>query len=85
MNITQSSWIATRIYPSAHTNPIWVTVAEQPVRASKRSVEWLLKGVDQCWESKKQFYDEDEMDDAIAAYDHARKSYKSILSQTQTP
>ncbi len=85
VTITQSSWIATRIFPSAHTNPIWVTVDEQPVRASKRSVEWLLKGVDQCWESKKQFYDEDEMDDAIAAYDHARESYKTILAQTRAP
>lgn len=85
VDITQSSWIATRIFPSAHSNPIWVTVDDHPVRASKRSVEWLLKGVDQCWKSKKQFYDEDEMDDAIAAYDHARESYKTILAQTLAP
>ena len=55
---------------------------DQPVRASKKSVEWLMKGVEKCWESKKQFYDIDEMDDAIAAYDHARKTYQNILAQT---
>lgn len=85
VDIRQSSWVATRIFPSAHTNPIWVILDEQPVRASKRSVEWLIQGVEKCWESKKQFYDEDEMEDAVAAYDHARKTYKKILAQTKTP
>jgi len=85
IDIEQSSWVAARIFPSAHTNPVWVTVDDQPVRASKRSVEWLLKGVDKCWESKKQFYDDDEMQDAIEAYDHARKTYQAILEQTDTP
>lgn len=85
IDISQSSWVAARIFPSAHTNPIWVTVGDRPVRASKRSVEWLIKGVEKCWESKKQFYDEDEMGDAIAAYDHARKTYQTILEQTDTP
>ena len=80
--IKQSSWVAVRIFPSSHTNPVWVTVDDQPVRASKKSVEWLMKGVEKCWESKKQFYDIDEMDDVIAAYDHARKTYQNILAQT---
>ncbi|MDA0195054.1 MAG: CehA/McbA family metallohydrolase [Bacteroidetes bacterium] len=82
LDITESSWVATRIFPSSHTNPIWVTVGNKPVRASKKSVEWLIRGVEQCWQSKKQFYDEDEMADAIAAYDHARKTYQKILSET---
>ena len=83
--IEQSSWVAMRIFPSVHTNPVWVIVDDQPVRGSKRSVEWLMKGVEKCWDSKKQFYDEDEMDDAIAAYDHARATYKAILAETQAP
>ncbi len=85
IDITQSSWVATRIFPSAHTNPVWVVVEDQPVRASKRSVEWLIAGVEKCWESKKQFYDEDEMQDAIEAYNHARKTYQTILEQTKLP
>lgn len=85
IDIDQSSWVAARIFPSAHTNPVWVTVGDKPVRASKRSVEWLIKGVEKCWESKKPTYDEDEMQDAIAAYDHARVTYNNILLQTNTP
>ncbi len=85
VNIERSSWIATRIFPSSHTNPVWVVVDNQPVRASKKSVEWLLKGVEKCWESKNRFYDEDEMEDAIAAYDHARQTYRQILAETDAP
>lgn len=82
LDIQQSSWVALRIFPSSHTNPIWVMVDDKPVRASRKSIEWLLKGVDQCWESKEQFYNEDEMEDAITAYEHARKTYQKILIET---
>ncbi len=84
LDISQSSWVAVRIFPSSHTNPIWVIVDDKPVRASRKSVKWLLEGVDQCWESKNKFYDEDEMDDAIAAYEHARKTYQKILTETSS-
>ncbi|MFO0363547.1 MAG: CehA/McbA family metallohydrolase, partial [Acidobacteriota bacterium] len=30
--IERSSWVAVRVLPSSHTNPIWVTVGESPVR-----------------------------------------------------
>ena len=53
--IARSSWIAVRILPSSHTNPIWVLVEGRPVRASRRSAEWCLKGVDQCWSQKERF------------------------------
>ncbi|MFM9090699.1 MAG: CehA/McbA family metallohydrolase, partial [Verrucomicrobiota bacterium] len=35
--ITRSSWVALRILPSAHTNPVFVLVGDRPVRASRRS------------------------------------------------
>src|SRR5262249_21547753 len=50
--VTMSSWVALRIYPSSHTNPIFVLVGDKPIRASKKSAEWCLKGVDTCWASK---------------------------------
>jgi hypothetical protein len=31
-----------------HTNPIFVVVGGQPIRASRKSAEWCLKAVDQC-------------------------------------
>ena len=57
-------------------------VNKQPVRANRKSAEWCLKGVEKCWQEKEQFYDEDEMEDAIAAYDHARNVYKEIIEES---
>lgn len=82
VDIAQSSWVALRILPSAHTNPIFVLVDERPIRSSRRSVEWCLKCVDQCWTSKEPTYDEDEKEDARAAYGHARVVYRKRLEES---
>ncbi|MBU6402178.1 MAG: CehA/McbA family metallohydrolase, partial [Verrucomicrobia bacterium] len=79
--IARSSWIALRILPSSHTNPIFVVVAGKPIRASRRSAEWCLKGVDQCWSQKQRFIKADELEDARAAYAHAREVYRQRLSE----
>ena len=81
---TQSSWYALRIFPSSHTNPIFVTVGKKPIRASSRSAEWCLKSVDQCWSQKKSLIAKNEMKDALAAYEHARKAYRRILAESKT-
>ncbi len=82
VDIEHSSWVAMRIFPSSHTNPVFVIVDDEPIRASKRSAEWCLASVDQCWSQKERFIAMDEMADAIAAYDHARKTYRQILSES---
>lgn len=81
--IERSSWVALRIYPSAHTNPIWVTVGGKPVRASKKSAEWCLKGVDQCWSQKVKNIRESERAEAEAAYEKARTAYRAILAESE--
>ena len=81
MPIARSSWLALRILPSSHTNPIWVLVGGQPVRASRRSAEWCLKGVDQCWSQKEQFIAAAELDQAKADYEHARQTYRRLLAE----
>ncbi len=83
--ITQSSWVAVRILASSHTNPIFVVVGDKPIRASKRSVDWCLKGVDRCWSQKQRFIRADEMDGAKLAYEHARKVYAARLAETEAP
>jgi len=80
--LERSSWAALRIYPSAHTNPIFITVGGKPIRASRRSVEWLLKGVDQCWSQKAPMIAEKERAEAAAAYEHARQVYRRILAES---
>jgi hypothetical protein len=81
-DIAKSSWVAVRSFPSAHTNPIFVMVGGKPIRVSKSDAEWCLRGVDQCWSQKKRTYAAQEMADAEAAYEHARKVYRKILNET---
>ena len=76
------SWVAMRIFPSSHTNPVFVIVDDEPIRASRRSAQWCLDSVDQCWSQKERFIDQDEMDDALAAYEHAREVYRQVLSES---
>jgi hypothetical protein len=80
--IKKSSWIALRILGSAHTNPIFIRVGERPIRASKRSAEWCLKGVDQCWSQKSPRINPQEREIAQRAYDYARERYRQILSES---
>jgi hypothetical protein len=77
----QSSWTAIRVFPAAHTNPIFVEVDGAPIRASKRSAQWCLDAVDKCWESKAPAIRESEREAARAAYDQARAVYRKILEQ----
>jgi hypothetical protein len=79
--IERSSWVALRILPSSHTNPIFVTVGGKPVRASRQSAEWLLKAVDQCWSQKAPRIAAKERAEAAAAYEHARQVYRQILAE----
>ena len=83
VKIDRSSWVALRILPSSHTNPIFVLVNGRPIRASRRSAQWCLKGVDQCWSQKKRFIALKEMDDTKAAYEHARQAYRKILAECE--
>lgn len=81
--IDKSSWVAMRIFPSSHTNPVFVLVDGKPIRADKASAEWCLKGVDVCWGQKKKFYAAAEMKDAEEAYEHARKVYRRIVEESR--
>ena len=82
VKLDRSSWIALRILPSSHTNPIFALVAGKPVRASRQSAEWCRKAVDQCWSQKERTYAEPEKAEARAAYDHAREIYDRILTES---
>jgi hypothetical protein len=79
--IKKSSWVALRVYPSSHTNPVFVVVAGKPIRASKKSAEWCLKSVDQCWSKKEPAIRPADKEAAKQAYDVARERYKKILEE----
>ena len=82
VSIDKSSWMAARILPSSHTNPVFVVVGDKPIRASRRSAEWCLTAVNQCWTQKAPAVRSAELPDARAAYDHAREVYKRLIAES---
>ena len=78
--IERSSWVALRILPSSHTNPIFVLVNGKPIR-SQRSAEWCLKAVDQCWSQKSPRIRLEERGEAQRAYEAAREAYRARLQE----
>lgn len=79
--IDHSSWVALRILPSCHTNPVFVEVAGKPISPSRKSARWCADAVDVCWKSKVGQIRESERPAAKAAYDEAREYYQSVQAQ----
>jgi hypothetical protein len=80
--IDRSSWIAARIIPSSHTNPVFALVGGKPIRASRQSVEWCLNAVNQCWTQKSPRIRASELEAARKAYEHAREVYRQRLAES---
>jgi len=80
--VGESSWIAARVLPAAHTNPIFALVGGKPVRASRRSAEWCLDAVNQCWTQKAPRLAIGDMAEAKRAYDHAREVYRGLIGES---
>jgi hypothetical protein len=79
--VRASSWVCLRIFPSSHTNPVFVLVGDKPIRASKRSAEWCLQAVDKCWGQKKKAIRAKEQPDAERAFEQAREAYRKIAGE----
>jgi hypothetical protein len=82
VRVERSSWMALRIMGSAHTNPIFVVVGGRPIRASRRSAEWCLLAVDQCWSQKMRGIRNREREAAQLAYEQARRRYRRIVAES---
>ena len=78
--LTQSSWLAVRTFPSAHTNPVWVEIDNKPVRVEE-SIAWCLASLEQCWKEKQRTYAPAERQQAEADYEHARQTYRRLLDE----
>src|SRR5689334_17964521 len=81
--VEQSGWIAARILPSSHTNPIFVIVNGKPMRPLRASAEWCLAAVNQCWTQKAPKISARELPEARQAYDHARETYKKLIGESE--
>lgn len=80
VKIDRSAWVAMRILPSSHTNPIWVMVGNKPIRV-KDSIEWCLKAVDTCFNQKYGRVRLPEQGEMKRAYDEARAVYQKLLAE----
>ena len=80
--IKQSSWIALRVSPSSHTNPIFIIVDKKPIHVLQ-SAQWCRQAVDQCWKMKQANIRTDEQPAAQTAYDNARKVYDKIIEEAK--
>ena len=79
----RSSWVALRIFPSCHTNPVFVELDGKPIRASRKSAQWCLDAVDVCWKQKVKQTRPAEQAAAAEAYAIARQAYAKILAESQ--
>jgi hypothetical protein len=78
--IDKSAWVALRILPSSHTNPIWVDVAGKPIRV-KESIEWCISAVERCYKQKIGRIRLPEQGEMTRAYDEAKAAYQRLLSE----
>jgi hypothetical protein len=78
--VKNSSWIALRIFPSVHTNPVFVIVNKKPI-GLKKSAQWCRQAVDKCWEQKEKNIRNTEKPAAEAAYNKARQVYEMIIKE----
>ena len=72
-----------RVFPTSHTNPVFVEIDGRPVRASRRSAQWCLDSVDACWQQKSPAMRPDELAAGDAAYEAAREAYRRILEECE--
>jgi hypothetical protein len=80
--VKKASWIALRVLASSHTNPVFVIVGDTPIRASRKSAEWCLKSVDQCWSQKEPAIRPAEKEEEKKAYDVAWQAYRKIREES---
>lgn len=82
--VKESSWIALRIYPSSHTNPVFVLFNGKPIKVLKSAI-WCRQAVDQCWKMKQVNIRKEEESVAKEAYEKARIVYDKIIESAQVP
>ncbi|MCE6990747.1 CehA/McbA family metallohydrolase [Dyadobacter sp. CY323] len=76
--LQKSAWVALRVYPSSHSNPVFVIIDNKPI-VEKKSAEWCLTALKQCWKMKEPNIRTEEKEAAKAAYESAEKVYQGLI------
>jgi hypothetical protein len=82
VRIDRSSWVALRHFPQLHTNPVNVTVNQQPIRISRESALWCAETIHQLWRSRGHTIHPEEQEAARKGFDRALEIYEEIASQS---
>ena len=83
--ITQSSWVALRQFPQLHTNPVNVSVAGKPIRASRDSAHWCEEVIELLWKNRERVIAEHERDEARRTFKKAKAAYRAIAESDRMP
>jgi hypothetical protein len=81
--ISRSSWVALRILPALHTQPVFVLVRGRPVRASADSARWCLESLDVLERDQLPRINPKERAEAAAAYSFARASFERVRQECE--
>jgi hypothetical protein len=81
VKIDKSSWVALRQFPQLHTNPVTVTVADQPIRASKQSALWCAACIEQLWHARSKMIAPAERPEAEQTFQKCIGIYKKIAAE----
>jgi hypothetical protein len=79
--VEKSSWVALRHFPSLHTNPVNVIVADKPIRASRRSAEWCIGVIEQLWRVREKEIALSERGEAGRTFRQAIDIYRRIAAE----
>ena len=81
--IKESSWVAVRIFPSCHSNPIYISVEAKLIRASHQSAQWCIDCIEAAWMRLGPRIAQQHQTEANAAKDHALMTFHRILNETK--
>lgn len=83
VKVEKSSWVAVRSFPQLHTNPVFVSVDDKPIRASKESAKWCVGVIEQLWKVREKDIAPAERKDAEKAFKEAIEIYKKIAREAE--
>ena len=81
VKMERSSWVALRHFPQMHTNPVTVTVAGKPVRASRRSALWCIGVIEQLWRNRERTIAPAEREEARLTFERVKEQYRRIAAE----
>lgn len=81
IKLERSSWVALRQFPQLHTNPVNVIVADQPIRASRKSALWCIGCIEQLWRTRGKNIAALERAEAQRTFEEAIQRYRAIAAE----